>query len=317
MKIFIVVYAAIFLTVSFIMSGAGAGKNPIEAGSVSWGRHLDSALKTSMETGRPILILFQEIPGCSGCQLFGRTVLTNLLLVEAIEDEFLPVLVYNNRNGKDKELLQQYREPAWNFQVIRFLNAEGNDIIPRKERVWTTQGVAIRMIQTLKVLHRPVPKYLETVAMENDIENQSSAAFAVPCFWSGEVALGRIDGVIKTEAGFIENHEVTRVVYDKEKISLQELADKAKNCSALKVYIPDSDRNDLTGIAVGRLDDKYRKANKSDQKKQLQLLKTIYELPGLTEMQKTKINAFINMGRDIALEWLSPKQKDVLNKSEL
>ncbi len=75
------------------------------------------------------------------------------------------MLVYNNRSGgMDRELLERYGEPAWNFQVIRFLDAEGEDIIPRKDRVWTTSGVARRMVKTLRVVKRPVPNYLENLA---------------------------------------------------------------------------------------------------------------------------------------------------------
>ncbi len=91
--------------------------------------------------------------------------LTNPQLVKAIEEEFIPMLVYNNRGGgMDRELLERYSEPAWNFQVIRFLDAEGEDIIPRKDRVWTTSGVARRMVKTLRVVKRPVPDYLENLA---------------------------------------------------------------------------------------------------------------------------------------------------------
>ena len=91
--------------------------------------------------------------------------LSNPQLVRAIEAEFIPMLVYNNRSGgMDLELLKRYREPAWNFQVIRFLDAGGRDIIPRKDRVWTTRGVAQRMVTTLETLKRPVPDYLEDLA---------------------------------------------------------------------------------------------------------------------------------------------------------
>ena len=100
-------------------------KNPIEVGDVRWGRDLDAALENSAKTGKPVLVLFQEIPGCSGVQKFGREVLTNPSLVEAVENEFFPVLVYNNRKGgMDEKHLKRFQEPAWNYQVIRFLNAD-------------------------------------------------------------------------------------------------------------------------------------------------------------------------------------------------
>jgi len=154
----------ILATLLISTQGIAAQDNPIEVGAVHWGRDLDQALKTSGTTGRPVFVLFQEVPGCSGCQDFGRTVLTNPRIVEAVETEFLPVLVYNNRGGEDRKLLQRFGEPAWNYQVVRFLDAEGRDIIPRKDRVWTVRELAARMIATLQATDRPVPSYLMALA---------------------------------------------------------------------------------------------------------------------------------------------------------
>jgi len=155
--------AAIVLTT---LSGQSM-ENPVEVGDVRWGRDLEAALRNSAETGKPVLVLFQEIPGCSGVRKFGREVLTNPCLVEAIENEFHPVLVYNNRNGgMDEKLLKRFNEPAWNYQVIRFLDAESRDIIPRKDRIWTLSGVAARMVEALAVANRPVPKYLKDLAQD-------------------------------------------------------------------------------------------------------------------------------------------------------
>ena len=36
---------------------------PRELGAITWGRELEPALETSTRSGRPILLLFQEIPG--------------------------------------------------------------------------------------------------------------------------------------------------------------------------------------------------------------------------------------------------------------
>ncbi len=36
---------------------------PVELGQVEWTRNLEEAARTSAEDGRPILLLFQEIPG--------------------------------------------------------------------------------------------------------------------------------------------------------------------------------------------------------------------------------------------------------------
>ena len=42
---------------------ATAADPPVELGAVDWGRDLEAAKKTSAETGKPILVLFQEVPG--------------------------------------------------------------------------------------------------------------------------------------------------------------------------------------------------------------------------------------------------------------
>lgn len=155
----------IILAISVTTYADQTAPNPVEVGDVRWGRDFDAALKESATEGKPVLVLFQEIPGCSGVRQFGREVLTNPLLVQAIEEEFIPMLVHNNRSsGMDRDLMERYQEPSWNYQVIRFLDDEGKDVIPRKDRVWTTRGVAERMRQALMAVHRPVPDYLKDLA---------------------------------------------------------------------------------------------------------------------------------------------------------
>ena len=89
--------------------------------------------------------------------------LSNPQLVRLIESEFVPLLVHNNRPGRDAELLKRFKEPAWNYQVVRFLDSEGEDIIPRKDRVWTRQALAARMAAALRASGRPVPDELAKI----------------------------------------------------------------------------------------------------------------------------------------------------------
>jgi len=165
MKRLITILAALLI----LPHAVAAGDTPIETGAVDWGRDLDKALRLSGETGRPVFLLFQEVPGCSGCQDFGRTVLSNPRVVEVIENEFIPVLVYNNRGGEDRRLLKRFNEPAWNYQVVRFLDSEGRDIIPRRDRVWTVSHLASRMIETLQAVGRSVPDSLRALAEESPL----------------------------------------------------------------------------------------------------------------------------------------------------
>ena len=161
-----------FLILAILLTslyGFAAMDNPIEVGTVNWGRDLVQALSLSGQTGRPVFLLFQEVPGCSGCQDFGQTVLSDPRVVAVIEREFIPVLVYNNRGGADGRLRERFNEPGWNFQVVRFLDAAGRDIIPRKDRIWTVQHLAARMIETLQTVGRPVPDALRALAEESPL----------------------------------------------------------------------------------------------------------------------------------------------------
>ncbi len=85
-------------------------------------------------------------------------------MAAAIEAVFIPVLIHNNRPGKDEEILKRFNEPSWNYQVIRFLDYQGKDLIPRKDRIWTKGPLIKRMIASLKAAQRPVPKSLRDLA---------------------------------------------------------------------------------------------------------------------------------------------------------
>ena len=83
-------------------------------------------------------------------------------MVEAIEENFIPVLVYNNQQ-QDAALLKSFNEPSWNNPVVRFLDSTGKDVITRRDNVWTTGALAERMAQALTQAKRPVPNYLQAV----------------------------------------------------------------------------------------------------------------------------------------------------------
>ena len=49
------------------------------------------------------------------------------------------------------------KEPSWNYQVVRFLDANGKDLIPRKDKVRDVMGLATRMQKALEAAGREVP----------------------------------------------------------------------------------------------------------------------------------------------------------------
>jgi len=284
---------------------------PEAVGKVRWGRNLNAALATSRHSGKPVFALFQEVPGCAGCRQFGHDVLSNPLIVEAIETEFTPLLIHNNAPGADAQVLKLFGEPAWNYQVVRFLDAGANDLIPRKDQVWTTGPLAERMVTSLRQAGRAVPPYLELLAAEHS-PNLKQAVFAMYCFWTGEMELGKIEGVITTEAGFMSGHEVTLVRYDPEVITLTALiAEAAKVRCANAVWVPEGDLPMATasrlkaGVISG-----YQTAPVADQKKQLQ--GTAAAGLSLQGAQATKVNAWIRLDASKAMSFLSASQRAAL-----
>jgi Thioredoxin-like len=276
------------ITVVFVVFSLGCeshlqAANPVEVGKVTWGRDYDAAVKAAKDSGKPIFLLFQEVPGCAGCKQFGKDVLSDLRVVQKIEESFVPLLIHNNQQGKDAEVLKRFNEPAWNFQVVRFINAEGSDLIPRKDRVWDTAELTRRMSEALEKAEAPGKKVGH--------KDTQRVAFSQHCFWTGEMRLGAIDGVVRTEVGFLDGHEVTVVEYDMGKISLVNLTAKAKAAEvATRVYTT------LDG---------YRKAPASDQKRQLQGTK--YAKLHLTAEQATKVNAFVRSEPEKAEKFLETR----------
>ena len=308
-------FLAIFCS-AFVQAALAQNRlsQPIEIGLVRWETDFSKAILLSKEQNKAVFALFQEVPGCSGTKEFGRDVLSHPLLVEAIESEFIPTVIYNNQPGKHADLLKRFSEPSWNYQVIRFFDSNEKDIIPRKDRVWSTSALAQRMAAVLKLKGKKVPAYLKSLGIDYRAKQVKHAAFAMYCYWTGEMELGAIDGVLSTEAGHYENREVTRVWYDSRVLSLEELVRRAAQVKcADKLYLK---RQELSGfdkvkstrLNTGVFDIKnYKRAGDSNQKKQIQ--NSRYHDLGLTPYQLTKINAFARRDKSKALSYLSPRQR--------
>lgn len=280
-------------------AGPAKTPNPVEVGTVAWGRDLPAALAASKKSGKPVFLLFQEVPDCAGCKQFGRDVLSDPTVVRSIEENFIPLLIHNNKPGKDAEILGKYGEPAWNYQVVRFLDSSGKDLIPRKDRVWTAAELKPRMKAALEKAGKPQaasPPKTERLAI------------CQHCFWTGEMKIGTIEGVARTEAGFLDGREVTLVEYDPSKTSAATILKQAKaDGVASAVYLDDPSQLPGSKKLVS-----YRAAPASDQKKQIQ--GTVFERLDLTPQQATKVNAYARSNPSKALEFLTPDQRKNLHK---
>ncbi|MEZ4654341.1 MAG: VPGUxxT family thioredoxin-like (seleno)protein, type 2 [Candidatus Eisenbacteria bacterium] len=282
-----------------------------ELGQVQWGRDMAAAQGESRSTRRPLFVLFQEVPGCATCQGFGNGPLSHPLLVEAIETEFHPVLVYNNRGGPDQAVREAYSEPAWNNPVVRFLDASGGDVVPRRDGVWSTADVAARMIEALTAAHRTVPPYLRLVAEEERRVATESATFAMSCYWEGAAKLGGIPGVRSVRAGFLDGHEVVETTFDPRVIDFGSLVRQAKERGQAGVVFVEGraqleSARKIVGTAAREKGGEVRTASETDQLYYLRHSK-FNGLP-LTSLQQVRVNAAMGDGTD-PTRWLSPRQR--------
>ena len=192
-----------------------------------WYRDYDKALVVAAKEDKVVLLLFQEVPGCSTCRNYGHNVLSHPLMVEAIESLFVPLAIFNNKGGKDKKVLDQYGEPSWNNPVVRIVDEQGKDVVKRIGNDYSALTLCKRMIAALLKNKKEVPEYLTLLKQEFDrlvSSNIKEKTFKMFCFWSGEKALGALDGILSTQAGFSNHSEVVRVQYDSRLIQEEQLS---------------------------------------------------------------------------------------------
>ncbi len=110
-------------------------------------------------------------------------------------------------------------------------------------------------------------------------------------------------------------HEVERDQNPAEQLALEELARRAKQAGvADSVHLEAGAGRSLAGITPGPpLDQTYRPAPASDQKKQIQ--DTPFAKLPLSAAQATKVNAFARQNPAKAQEWLTPAQREQLKNA--
>lgn len=261
----------------------------IELGKVRWLRDYNKALEQSKLEDKPVLLFFQEIPGCSTCVNFGRDVLSHPLMVEFIENEFIPLAIYNNKPGADRDILTFYNEPSWNNPVAHFINGKGQDIIHKLANNYQPLIMYNKMVEVLKKLGKSVPRYAILLVEDLKMEygNLKSTIYETPCFWSGETSMALHPAVKYTEAGWINNSEVVKVFFDDSQVSLMELNSYATNEGFFII-------NDHRGYKV-------------DERPQYYLSKSSFSYLPLSKAQRSHINVALPYSRQPE-QCLSPKQ---------
>ena len=296
------------------ISAAPSGHNqPEELGKVSWERNFDQGLIRSQKENKPIFLLFQEVPGCSTCRNYGHNVLSHPLIVEAIEDLFIPVAIYNNKGGEDAKVLKIYNEPSWNNPVVRIVDAEKKNLVSRVSGNYSQLGVVKAMVKALENEGLKVPTYLSLLEEELVAEKKGTetAIVSMYCFWTGEKNLGKIDGVVETQPGFMNGREVVKVEFDPAKITYSEVIKSAKAAKCASQVFTDSPKQiesakDIVGLPAVSGTGKFR----LDHQPKYYLGHTHYQYLPMTQLQASRVNSAIG-NKKSPDEFLSPRQQEI------
>jgi len=245
---------------------------------------------------------------------FGTGPLNHPLLVEAIEEQFVPVLVFNNKEGADAALLKRFAERAWNNPVVRFLDGRGAELLPRKDGVWTGGELAPRMVAALKAAKREVPAWLELAASELAAAPKR-ALFSMYCFWEGEAKFGALDGVVATRPGFVGEDEAVEVLYDPATVSFEKVVEAALSIKcAGTIYCADGEQLAVAARMAGERAKEgsppLRDAPAADCKHALRA-SPLWLVP-MTPAQQCRVNAALYDGKggEEPTRWLSPRQRE-------
>ena len=282
----------------------------IELGQVNWLRNYDEAVKIAAEKDKPIFILFQEVPGCSTCRNYGKDVLSNPLIVEAIEDLFVPLAIHNNKQGHDAEILQKFNEPSWNNPVVRIFSADCNELIPRVAREYSASQLVSAMIDALGKDKREIPGYLMLVQEELAIQKAGlqETYFSMFCYWSGEKNIAKQAGVAYTEAGFMDGKEVVKVLYAPDVISYEDLLERASSAQcASSSYSNDKKELQVSKKVLGTGKQHATKAYRKAHDDKYYLNRSNLKNLELTDLQKSRINSMLGEGLD-PTDLVSPRQ---------
>lgn len=292
----------------------GSNDNPVELGKVNWQRNFEEGLVASANSKKPVFLLFQEVPGCSTCRNYGQNVLSHPLIVEAIETLFVPVAIHNNKGGEDAKVLKFFGEPSWNNPVVRIINQKKQDIIQRVNGNYSQLGIVQAMRLALQTENLTVPAYLSLLEEELLAEKTGTetATFSMYCFWTGEKEIGKLDGVVETQAGFMNGREVVKVKFDPDRIAYKTLLKNANQAScASHVFTDDDSQAKASESVIGKGAASDTGKFRQDREPKYYLGKTVYRFVPMTQLQAVKVNSLIGQ-RQIPDALLSPRQLALL-----
>ena len=286
---------------------------PKELGEVRWERDLDEGIARARKTGKPIFLLFTEVPGCSTVNRFANGPLSDDLIVEAIETYFVPVAIYNNKGGEDARVLKAFGEPSWNNPVVRIIDSTKTPLAARYAGPYDDASLWRTIRKGLTSSGESVPSWIDLVADEAAAQANGTkkVTLSMYCFWSGEAKLGMQEGVVASHTGHLAGREVVELEFDPRKTSADVIAARARKSGAATGAVARTEEEaritkEVFGDRVIRSSAPLR-PSPADDKKQLSRIE--WTSVGMTPAQATKVNASFGTGRAWR-PFLSPMQQE-------
>ena len=268
------------------------------AGKVSWNDSGAKASEKAAASNKQILQL-ESKSGFKTADQFGDAILSHPLIVEIIEDHFVPVL---------KKPSDDVSRPT-----ISVLTGNGTEVLAVQKAPTSIDAMVDFLMTAMAKANQSVPDYLN-FARSIRSDSTETAEFAMHCYWEGEAKLGSIHGVHTTRSGWRGGLEVVQLEYSPNVVDYQKLLNAAQSFDcASKVFTHSQAQQGIAKQIVGNKAEHavgpMRDAKASDQK--YYLLHTIYKYLPLTERQATKINSLAKL-RKTPGNILSPRQQKLL-----
>jgi len=286
------------------------GDQRVELGHVNWHKDFDKARALARQKERPLFVLFTEVPGCSTVKGYGRSVLSHPQIADAIEQAFVPVVVYNNKRGKHRRVLKSFNEPTWNNPAVRIIQPDRSMIVPRLYGNYSKQATVRTIVEALNKTNREIPAYLQLLHRQFKPTATNTAIFTMYCYWTGEARIGQLPSVVATKPGYIDGHEGVEVVFNSAGTKLQELAQKVKRLEAASaIYVTNkSQLKQVEPIFEEAKRTSPRAFRYNPDADNYHLQGSPYQALTLTELQTTRINSAVGLGKK-AQRYLSPSQR--------
>jgi hypothetical protein len=256
-----------------------------ELGKVTWLRDLEVALQQSRASGKPVLVLFDEVPGCATVRGFGRDVLSVPAVVSRIERDFVPVAILNNVPGPDRVVLEAFGEPSWNNPVVRIIDADRTPLARRFDGPYSIEAFSA-LLESVRPAAAPSVERLVVSAH---------------CFWECEARLGKLPAVVASRVGFLNGEEVVEVAFDRSVSTREQLVREAAQLDcATHVFSSSEAEHAIATRVVGAravLTSTAMRESAKDTKYYLKQSRRAKE--PLTALEQVRVNAALRFGEDV------------------